>query len=297
MITIPSIPRIRRCRPVAAALLLLAVTAFCSSAFGHAGIHEEIDTITRLIRSDPANAQYFLQRGDLYRIHRDWDRALADFQTARQLGSTGFEAELGLGRTRLGQGLPQQALTHLDRALALRPGDVRTLVTRAEACRALDKPLDAAADYNRAIEQFTGPAKPLPEYYLERARAFAAAGVPYLGQALQGLDEGMRVLGEIRTLALYAVALERQRGNMDAAIERLDAILAHATRKEFLLFERGEILATTNREAEARRDWLAAQAAIATLPPSRRATPAVRQLLADIDSRLNAPAQADGDAR
>ena len=278
-------------------LLLLVVTVFPAGAFGHAGVHEEIGRITRLIEQDPANAQWYLQRGDLYRIHQDWSHALADFREAQRRGTVSAGAELGLGRTWLDQESPRQAITHLNRALARQSGDVRARVTRAKAYRVLGKPLAAAADYSRAIEQFSEPAKPLPEYYLERARAYAAAGDLHIGKALQGLDEGVQVLGNVRTLALYAVALERGRGNFDAALMRLDPILAGATRKEYLLFERGEILVAASRYREARQDFLAAQAAIATLPPSRGATRSIRKLQVDIDAHLKNLGQRNDDVQ
>ncbi|MEN8106602.1 MAG: tetratricopeptide repeat protein [Pseudomonadota bacterium] len=278
-------------------LLLLSATVFSSSVFGHAGIQEEIKEITRLIRQDPANAQLYLQRGDLYRIHQDWDHAREDFHKALQAGTDDASAETGLGRTCFDQGLHQQALAHLNRALALQPGNVRALVTRAKTWRVLGKPLATAADYTRAIRQFQSPREPLPEYYLQRARAYAAAGDPHIGQALQGLDEGMQVLGNIQTLALYAVELETQRGNVEAALERLDTILAGSPRRESLLLQRGDILLAANRNAEAQQEFLAAQAAIAALPLQRRHTRSMQQLAAALTGRLQSAAQQDDHAQ
>jgi tetratricopeptide (TPR) repeat protein len=272
-------------------VLGLVLAGLPLSILAHSGVHEQIEDATRRIAAAPENPQGYLQRGDLYRIHRDWDRALADFRKALQLDAAG--AELGLGRTWLDQGAPQQALPHLDRALARQPGNVRALVTRAQAWRALGKPLAAAADYSRAIEHYPEPGKPLPEYYLERARAYAAAGEPHIDKALQGLDEGMQILGNIQTLALYAVELETQRGNVEGALLRLDPLLAGATRKEFLLLARGDILAAANREQEARQDFLAAQAAIAALPPRHRHTRSVQQLATTLTARLQAAAPQD----
>ncbi|MDX2456864.1 MAG: hypothetical protein QNL87_05095 [Gammaproteobacteria bacterium] len=272
-------------------VLGLVLASLPLSILAHSGLHEQIEDATRRIAAAPANPQGYLQRGDLYRIHRDWDRALADFGKALQLDATASSAELGLGRTWLDQGAPQQALPHLNRALARQPGNVRALVTRAQVWRTLGQPLAAAADYSRAIEQVPEPGKPLPEYYLERAHAYAAAGDPHIGKALQGLDEGMQVLGNIQSLALYAVELETQRGNVDGALLRLDPLLAGASRKEFLLLERGDILVAANREQEARQDFLAARAAIAALPPRHRHTRSVQQLETTLTARLQAADQ------
>ena len=274
-------------------MLLLSSTLFSSSTLGHAGVGDEIQRLTLLIRQHPANPQLYLQRGDLYRIHQDWNQALADFRKAQQLDATAAAAEFGLGRTRLEQGSPQQALAHLNRALARQPDDVRALVTRAETYRALGKPLAAAADYSRAIEHFPAPGKPLPEYYLERARAYAAAGDAHIGEALQSLDEGLEALGNIQTLALYGVELETRRGNFDAALMRLDSLIASANRKEFLLLERGDILIVAQRNQEARQAFLAAQVAVAALPPRHRQTRSVQQLETALTARLQSEAVQD----
>jgi len=295
MIDMLSISRTNRLLSVPVLLLLLSTTVFSSSASGHAGVDDEIQRVTRLIRQDPSKPQLYLQRGDLYRIHQDWNLALADFQKAKQLDATAAAVELGLGRTRLEQGSPQQALAHLDHALALQPGNVRALVTRAKAWRALDNPLAAAADYHRVIEHFPVSGKALPEYYLECARAYAAAGDAYIGEALHCLDEGLQVLGKLQTLALYAVELETRRGDFDAALSRLDSLLAHAKRKEFLLLERGDILIAAQRNPEARQDFLAAQAAITALPPRYRQTRSVQQLETMLTARLQIAERRDVD--
>jgi len=277
--------------------LCLLLASLPLSLLAHSGIHKQIEDATRRIAEDPANPQGYVQRGNLYRIHRDWDNALEDFSAAKQLDATAAGAELGLGQTRLEQGSPQQALPHLNRAVALQPGNVRALVTRAQAWQALGKPLAAAADYSTAIEQFPESGKPLPDYYLQCARAYAAAGDAYIGKALQSLDDGLQVLGNLQTLALYAVALEIQRGNPDAALLRLDPLLASASRKESLLLERGDILLAANRDQEARQAFLAAQAAIAALPPRHRYTRSVQQLETTLTARLQASAAQDDHER
>jgi tetratricopeptide (TPR) repeat protein len=269
-----------------ALLLLLPGLAIPFYAFGHAGLHEEIDRLSELIRDNPDDAQLYLQRGDAFRVHGDLDAARADYRAALKQGADAGLAETGLGRACAAQGRYKDALRHLDRALSHRPGDVRALVTRASILRVTGKPLAAAADYTRAIRQFIPPRKPLPEYYLERARSYEAAGVPHLEQALSGLEDGIAVFGPVPTLVLYAIDLEARLGRNAAALARLDGMLAHAQRKESLLVKRADILLQANRFAEARDDLLAAEAAIAELSPQRRQTRLVKSLEADIRARM-----------
>jgi len=269
-----------------ALLLLVPGLAIPVHAFGHAGLHEEIGRLSELIRDNLDDARLYLQRGDAYRVHGDRDAALADYRAALKQGADAGLAETGMGRTYAGQGEYQDALHHLGRALSHRPGDVRALVTRADILRETAKPLAAAADYTRAIRQFAPPRKPLPEYYLERARSYEAAGVPHLEKALSGLEDGITVVGPVPTLVLYAIDLEVRLGRYAAALARLDGMLAHAQRKESLLVKRADILLQANRFAEARDDLLAAQAAIAELSPQRRQTRLVKSLEAGIRVRM-----------
>jgi predicted Zn-dependent protease len=275
--------------------LIFAILGFPFPIAAHVGVHEEIQTLSHLIRLDPANPQLYVSRAEAYRLHGNQGRAITDFSKALDIDPDNVAAATGLGRTYLDQGNPGQAIVQLNRALARETGNVRALTSRARANTGTGKPLQAAADYTRAIEQFRAPGKPLPGYYLERARAYAAAGDAYIDTALEGLDEGINVLGNIRTLELYAVELETRGGNINAALVRLDRIVARAERKEFLLLQRGDLLTAAGRTSTAAKDYFAAQAAIDALPPQRRHTRSVRQLQADLNARLAAHGNRSGD--
>lgn len=65
------------------------------------GQHEEsIALLTRMITNSPAQADFFYARGEVYRLRgndKDFDAAIADFQTAIAMGDTPVEAYRGLG--------------------------------------------------------------------------------------------------------------------------------------------------------------------------------------------------------
>jgi tetratricopeptide (TPR) repeat protein len=275
--------------------LLLATLSFPFSSAAHVGLHEEIETLTSLIQQEPAQSQLYVSRGEAYRLHGSRNSAIKDFSKALDIDPGNVAAATGLSRTYLDQGDSRQAMVHLERALAREPGNVRALTMRAQVYANTGRPLKAAADYTRAIEQSQKQGKPLPDYYLQRARAYAAGGDQYIDMALQGLDESINVLGNVRTLELYAVELETRRSNFDTALDRLDRILVRTARKESLLLQRGDILASAGRTLEATQDYLAAQAAIDALPPQRRNTRLVMQIQADLDTRLASAGNSRGD--
>lgn len=286
MLGIFSIARVRRICANLLPVLLPAILSLTSTARAHVGLHEEIQTITRSIQENPANAQLYVERGEAYRMHGSPDSAIEDFNKALTIDQDNLFAMRGLGAAYLDQQNPGQAIVYLARSLAQDPDNVRALVMSAQASSRMGLPLEAAAYYTRAIEQAYRQGKPLPDYYLERARAYVTAGDQYIPRALQSIDEGINVLGNLRNMELYAVELETKRSDFDAALERLDKMLPETARKESLLLIRGDTLAAAGRKDEARDDYLAARSAIDALPPHRRHTQSVRQIQADLDMRL-----------
>jgi len=272
-------------RLVGSFILATAICPFPTQA--HIGISEEIEEITAQLRDDPDAPELYLLRGDLHRLNGHWSEAIADFHMAQKLDRIDAAAELGMGRTWLDQGSYKKALKHLDRALVQEPDNVRALAARAKTFRLLGNPLAAAADYKRAIDTFTDPDNPLPEYYFEAARAFETAGTTYIGAALQTLDAGTGRLGNIRILEDYAIELECKRNNYPAALLRLDRIIAQSARKESLLARRAEILLAAGQPAEAEADFAAALEAIDDLPAQRRHTHVMKKLRSDIDSHMH----------
>jgi len=251
------------------AICLGLITTF---ARAHEGLHEQIDAITAKLKRDPKNAALYLQRGELYRLHREWARAAADYDRASRLQPGLTIVDLGRGKMLLESRRYQQAKVVLDRFLRQRPRHVEGLVTRGRVLAKIGARLDAANDFTEALAS-----APEPELYLERAQVLAA-DERYIHDALRGLDEGIKQLGPLVTLELAAIDLELHKGNYDAALTRLDVITAQSERKETWLVRRGEILKAAGRREEARKAFSAALVAIESLPPQRRQSRAMTAL-------------------
>lgn len=255
------------------------LAAFCASAFlpcaAHPGIDEQILRLDEQIAAAPDDAALFLRRGELHRIHREWAKAAADYRTALRLDPELRIAEFCLGRLEVESGSPAQARAILDRYLSARPDDPLALAYRGRALVALGEPLLGAEDFSRAIRHSDPPR---PEDYLERARALASAGPEHVGRAIEGLDEGLRVLGEPVTLQDYAIELELGRRSFDAALRRLDRIASQSVRQEPWLVRKAAILEAAGRVEEARAAYRQTLASIETLPAERRGNKAVERL-------------------
>jgi tetratricopeptide (TPR) repeat protein len=242
-------------------------------ARGHADLLLLIDGVSKQIKADPKKADLYLLRGELYRTHADWKSAERDYDRAAQLDSKLAAVELARGKLLFESGRIAEARSKLDRYLVGQPNDVDALVTRAQLLAKLGEYPGAAADYTRAISRSTTPT---PGYFLERAKAQAAEGD--LANAVQGLDEGLKRLGQLVALQLYAIELECVCQRFDEALIRLETISARSERKEKWLARRGEILLLAKRAEEAQASFTAALDSIESLPSRLRSTPAMVEL-------------------
>ena len=260
-------------------LIALMVVASCvlvlaSTVYAHESLHEQIVAITAKIKRDPKNATLYLQRAELYRLDRNWNRAGADYDRALRLQPNLEIVDLARGKMLFESRRFQSAKLALDRFLRRQPDHFEGLVTRARVLASTSARLQSADDFTRAIALTTTPE---PELYLERARVLAG-DKRYVEDALRGLDEGIERLGPLVTLQLAAIDIELGRKNYDAALVRLDTIAKQSARKETWLIKRGEILKAAGRNDEARAAFNAALEAIQSLPPTHRQTRAVAAL-------------------
>ena len=249
--------------------------------FAHGALEAQIDKLTAEIARAPADAQLYLRRGELHRLHEEWDAALADYARAAAQAPADDRVDFLRGRALQQAGRSAQAKQALDAYVARHPGHVEARVARARALRALHDDRAAAADYRYAIERSP---KPDPDLYLERARAELAAGD--IAQAGEGLEAARLRLGPIASIELLAVDVEVRQGRFDAALARLDAMAARSPRKEAWLARRGDVLAEAGRRDEARTAYAAALAAIAALPPDLRSAKAIGDLEARVRRAL-----------
>jgi len=268
--------RLSRRRAVFAAwTLLVLATRFPWPAGAHPDLLVQIEEVTKQLEKEPNNPELYLKRGELWRAHVEWEAAYADYERASALAPDLAIIDLARGRLFLDSGWPLSARAILDRFLSRQPGHVEALILRARACTRLNLRLAAAQDYTRAINLSPEPG---PDLFIERAQVFAAEGRDYLPSALQGLDEGIRKLGPLVTLQLFAIDMELKQNNVDGALARLDQVAQKSPRKETWLARRGEILQQAGRPEEARQAFQAALASFQTLPPTRRNVPAMLEL-------------------
>ena len=265
-------------------LVLLSVALFAAIARGHGDRHEHLARLDAKIEADPNSVSHLLERAAAHRRLGHHQASLADLDRVVVLSPDNHQVHFLRGLTHLRGGEFDEAEAALRRYLASVPESASGHLALAETLSAEGRHLAAAGQYTLAI---AAQPTPIPEHYLARAKAYRAAGKPHLGLAVEGLDEGMAVMGPLITLQRLAIEIEHVRGNHAGAIARIDRVLAKAPRKETWLVNKGRILASAGRQAEALDTFRLARAALESLPPRIRSSPAMVALGETISDHLD----------
>ena len=259
------------------------MTLFAAIARGHGDQHEHLTSLDARIEANPDSVSDLLDRAAAHRRLGHHEASLADLDRVAVLSPDNHQVHFLRGLTYLRGGEFDEAEAALRRYLTSMPESASGHVALAETLTEQGRHLAAAREYTLAI---AAQPTPTPEHYLARAKAYRAAGTPHLGLAIEGLDEGMAVMGPLITLQRLAIEIERVRGNHAGAIARIDRVLAKAPRKETWLVNKARILASVGRQAEALDTFRLAKAALESLPPRIRSSPAMVALRQTISEHL-----------
>lgn len=259
-----------------------------SPASAHPEIAAEIRLLTARIEKEGANpscTDLYLRRGELHRVHENWEQALSDYARALSLDPPRAEVYYCRARLLLEKGEPRAALAEADTFLKRRPEEARGLALRANIHAALGDHDQAAHDYAAAIRQ---SAQPGADLYLRRAESLLAMRSPQGGEAraLQAIEEGIARLGPVVTLVHRAIALELARGNYEGALARIDWIQARSANAAPWLKRRGDVLVEAGRSEEAMQAYRLALEQLDHLPDVRRNVRAFRALRKEIETAL-----------
>jgi tetratricopeptide (TPR) repeat protein len=239
---------------LAAALLAIALPA---AVFAHADVDElksEADAAVALRPHDPLA---HLDRARVLRVAGDWDAALAALDAAAARGADAEEVDAIRASVLLDAHRPQPALREIDRILARRPDRYGVVFERGRALLMLGRAAQAEQEFGRAIAAMPSPK---PEHVFVRRDALLALDRPEA--ALAALDAGMVRIGPVAALQLAALDIEVQLARLDAALDRIDALIGPDGHNPAWIARRGEILQRAGRNAEAQVEYERALALI-----------------------------------
>jgi tetratricopeptide (TPR) repeat protein len=191
----------------------------------------------------------FLQAGDLKTAERE-------FTTALKAAPTFYPAETSLGYLELARKDAKAALPHFDRALELNTqhNDLSAFLGRGQTLLALDREADAVGAFESALAldpSQTELARRIEvlrfrnvEQGLARARDAARAG--RLDEAVQAYTAAIATSPDSAFLYRELGAVERQKGDNDAALDHLRKAAALDPGDAKALTQVGEILEARN---------------------------------------------------
>lgn len=199
-------------------------------AGAHGDLHERIEFLKTEISTNQASPGLWLRLADLQRQHGEFDAALVTLDQAVKLKPGWDAGHLERARIYFDSHEFPQAVSAAADCLKDNAANADALVLRARSLVCMNEPGRAIADYDAALG-ITNSAPPLPDIYLERARALA--GLKRWDEAIRGLDDGMKRLGPTPSLAFPAIEYERQRGDSTGALERLEHAKSFLNRKSY----------------------------------------------------------------
>lgn len=260
------------------AVVALALLLGGGRAAAHPFLDERLALLDRDLAADPANPQLLLARGAL----------------------------------QLDEGHAAEAISDLDRALAVEPRLAVVALLRSRALLALDRREEARREARRFLELDAGSARgwrqlaavesarrdddaataafaryfelarePRPEDYLARAEVQLVAAD--LDGARRGLAEGVERLGPLVSLLARALEVEHARDDAAAALALAERLSAASPEDPRWQVEHAEALERLGRSEESRAALDAARAALAARSPARREAPALRAVAERID--------------
>ena len=245
------------------------------AASAHGDLHEAIDAVSRVIADSPGDAALLLRRAELRRQHKDWSEAEADYAQAHKLKPDMEIVTFGLAQMRLAQDREKEALTLLDEFLAKRPEHAGGRALRAGILEKRGNWKKADADLAAAVTS-----SPEPHYATARAQLLERHGRPEA--AARCLDEASRARNRVPVLEHHALEIEERAGLTDAALRRLDYLIAREPRPDIWLARKARLFEKAGRAEEARDAWQRAAAAFEKVPAHKQTSKVNRKVAAEI---------------
>ncbi|MEZ4334371.1 MAG: tetratricopeptide repeat protein [Myxococcota bacterium] len=235
--------------------------AAAPTVLAHPSALERVARLDSLIRSRPEEPRLYVQRAQAHAEDGHFDEALSDLHRAAALGEP-VEVAYDLGVVHHRMGRLEEARSDFDRWLARHPTHAPALLQRAQTLRELGDRAAALADYEAYFERHP---KPNPGDYLAAARMLATPDGSDPAGAITVLDAGMQRLGIVPTLQQEAIALERARGRVAAALDRLETLRPSLGASPDWKVVRGELLLEAGRREEGRKQLEVARAQLSSL--------------------------------
>ena len=194
-------------------------------------------------------------------------------------------ARLGLAEIYIDKKMFKKALAQTKKYSRVNSKDARVWLLQARAQMGIKKYIKAAQNFRKGRE-LSG--RGIPKHYLDEAKALFKAGGKYQQQAIDLLDQGVKVMGPLVVLEESAFEYERDRGSFKAAILRARRLGERQGAQARWALEEGKVWVLAKSSAEARQIFRHGLDTIAAMSERRRNLPATLALEEKLKKALKA---------
>gem|GEM_PF-2924512 len=218
-----------------------------------------------------------LSRADLHRRQMNWDAAMLDYLRVAESEPGNNLMMRGIALLHLDQREYEQAIDWSERLLKRDPNDAVAGLLLARALAGAGEYSKASTAYGEALTQLKHIK---PEHYMEHAQivVLSHSDAETTPRAIAILDSGAKSLGHPVSLHDAAYKLEIESGQHEAALRRVENILARNGSLLNWRMRRAELLLELKRPADAALGALCLIERIQQMPAHRRDSQAFQSI-------------------
>jgi tetratricopeptide (TPR) repeat protein len=246
---------------------LCSVLLFPAVLYAHPEIESRLELLNQEIAKNTDSAELRLQRSEVHREHRDWEKALSDIEHVLRQYPRQHLAYFVKAKLEKSRGNNQAALQAVNSYLDFEKTNPEAYILRASLLRESGEFRKAANDLDTAI---SATANPSPDLYVDRALCLRLLGPESSDEEIRGLIQGVTTNGPIVTLLVPLIERELATGQTAAALGHWGLLPQTLQEQPVWIAKRAEILAADGQSEEAQRWFLQAEKALNSLPPRRR---------------------------
>lgn len=267
---------------VATALLFLLVSITVSA---HGELDKRIKEISIKILQDPSNTSLFLERGELYFQHEDYQLSIKDFKICEERDYISDRLNLNIARAFRVLKEFEFSDLYADKILAQQPRHVRALKVKAKT--AFDKnDFKRSANLFKQVISFVDVAN--TDNYYEAFTALEYCGTKEcLFDALTVLESGIEDLGELMVFLEKGVSFSLRLKDFDKAHQYQNKIIQNAQRKERIYYQKALLFKEQGNDKEAQNMFQNSLIALESLPSRVKENRASKRLKAQIVEELS----------
>ena len=263
----------------------IATFFFLLLGLSHDDVVQRILELTHQIALHPQDTGLYMERGELYLIHEEYQNALGDFTFCVDHDFNNVRVCMGMSKTYLYLNQPGDALTFVEKALTLEPKQLTTLELKATILSQLGRNCEAG---NTMELLLTNTNNPSPILFLETSTYMESCDESVTAlNAIRVLEDGINRLGEIKVLQKRLVTLYMSSKQYDEAIRVQTSIIENSKLKIRSYFERAQLYIQLQSEDKAKEDLMTALALMNELPDHKKGISSLANLKNEMSALLN----------